>query len=186
MSAGLIYIFFPLVAEKGDFLALDLGGTNFRVFHVQLKEGEKEVNRMVSQDCKIPQEIMLGPEEQVRNLSTPKLATYQEKVSAKSLKRSRISDMDTCWCIFEMSLLITPEGQFICFLTSYSCSSTLQPSWGNSSTLRACWDKIFLWALPSPFLAIRQRLARSLTHSCSNALFHDLSRHEFSAVDSES
>lgn len=54
------------VAEKGDFLALDLGGTNFRVLHVRVVEEEQKVLKMDSQICAIPKEMMLGPGEEVR------------------------------------------------------------------------------------------------------------------------
>uniref|UniRef100_A0A667YJZ8 Phosphotransferase n=1 Tax=Myripristis murdjan TaxID=586833 RepID=A0A667YJZ8_9TELE len=50
----------PDGTEKGDFLALDLGGTNFRVLHVRILEDEQRVVKMDSQICAIPQEIMLG------------------------------------------------------------------------------------------------------------------------------
>uniref|UniRef100_A0A3Q3FWD0 Phosphotransferase n=1 Tax=Kryptolebias marmoratus TaxID=37003 RepID=A0A3Q3FWD0_KRYMA len=53
----------PDGTEKGDFLALDLGGTNFRVLHVQVKE--QKVVKMDSQSCAIPQEIMVGPGKQL-------------------------------------------------------------------------------------------------------------------------
>ncbi|XP_013859515.1 hexokinase-2 [Austrofundulus limnaeus] len=48
----------PDGTEKGDFLALDLGGTNFRVLRVQVME--HAVKKMDSQICPIPQEIMVG------------------------------------------------------------------------------------------------------------------------------
>lgn len=51
--------------EKGDFLALDLGGTNFRVLHVRVLEEEQRVLKMDSQICAIPQDIMLGTGEKV-------------------------------------------------------------------------------------------------------------------------
>lgn len=54
-----------LLAEKGDFLALDLGGTNFRVLHVRVVEEEQKVLKMDSQICTIPKEMMLGPGEKV-------------------------------------------------------------------------------------------------------------------------
>ncbi|XP_058478065.1 hexokinase-2-like isoform X2 [Solea solea] len=54
----------PDGTEKGDFLALDLGGTNFRVLHVRVCEDEQQVLKMDSQICSIPQEMMLGPGEQ--------------------------------------------------------------------------------------------------------------------------
>ncbi|XP_054481413.1 hexokinase-4-like [Anoplopoma fimbria] len=55
----------PDGTEKGDFLALDLGGTNFRVLHVRVVEEEQKVLKMDSQICAIPKEMMLGPGEQL-------------------------------------------------------------------------------------------------------------------------
>ncbi|TDH05248.1 hypothetical protein EPR50_G00141590 [Perca flavescens] len=55
----------PDGTEKGDFLALDLGGTNFRVLHVRVVEEEQKVLKMDSQICAIPKEIMLGTGEQL-------------------------------------------------------------------------------------------------------------------------
>ncbi|MEQ2228891.1 hypothetical protein ILYODFUR_013316 [Ilyodon furcidens] len=55
----------PDGTEKGDFLALDLGGTNFRVLHVRVMEEEQKVLKMDSQICAIPREIMLGTGEQL-------------------------------------------------------------------------------------------------------------------------
>ncbi|XP_041865244.1 hexokinase-2-like isoform X1 [Melanotaenia boesemani] len=52
----------PDGTEKGDFLALDLGGTNFRVLHVRVVEEEQKVLKM---DYTIPQKIMVGPGEQL-------------------------------------------------------------------------------------------------------------------------
>lgn len=54
-----------LPAEKGDFLALDLGGTNFRVLHVRVVEEEQKVVKMDSEICAIPLEMMQGPGEKV-------------------------------------------------------------------------------------------------------------------------
>lgn len=45
--------------ERGKFLALDLGGTNFRVLLIHLKEAN--VFHMQSRIYAIPQHIMLGP-----------------------------------------------------------------------------------------------------------------------------
>uniref|UniRef100_A0A673BQE2 Phosphotransferase n=2 Tax=Sphaeramia orbicularis TaxID=375764 RepID=A0A673BQE2_9TELE len=53
----------PDGTEKGDFLALDLGGTNFRVLHIRVNEDEQRV--MKSQNCAIPQEMMVGTGEQL-------------------------------------------------------------------------------------------------------------------------
>lgn len=48
--------------ERGKFLALDLGGTNFRVLLIELGENHFE---MKSKIFAIPQHIMLGSGEQV-------------------------------------------------------------------------------------------------------------------------
>lgn len=62
VSAGLI--FYTLLAEKGDFLALDLGGSNLRVYYVRVMEDEKKVLEMKSQ---LPPEIKLGPGKEVKS-----------------------------------------------------------------------------------------------------------------------
>lgn len=55
----------PDGTEKGDFLALDLGGTNFRVLHVRVMEEEQKVLKIDSQICAIPKEMMMGTGEQL-------------------------------------------------------------------------------------------------------------------------
>ncbi|KAM6984070.1 hexokinase-4-like [Tautogolabrus adspersus] len=55
----------PDGTEKGDFLALDLGGTNFRVLHVRVVEDLQKVLKMDSQICAIPKEMMLGTGQQL-------------------------------------------------------------------------------------------------------------------------
>lgn len=52
-----------LFLERGKFLALDLGGTNFRVLIINLK-GENDVE-MESKIYAVPQDIMTGPGEQL-------------------------------------------------------------------------------------------------------------------------
>lgn len=54
----------PDGSEEGDFLALDLGGTNFRVLLINLKGQEV---KMESKIYLIPQHIMLGTGVQVRH-----------------------------------------------------------------------------------------------------------------------
>ncbi|CAL8401064.1 unnamed protein product [Boreogadus saida] len=55
----------PDGTERGDFLALDLGGTNFRVLHVSVGHEEQRVVTMDSQICEVPQDIMLGTGEKL-------------------------------------------------------------------------------------------------------------------------
>ena len=52
-------------AEKGKFLALDLGGTNFRVLLVKIRSGRRSV-RMYHKIFAIPLEIMQGTGEEVK------------------------------------------------------------------------------------------------------------------------
>lgn len=51
--------------EKGKFLALDLGGTNFRVLLVKIRSGRRSV-RMYNKIFAIPLEIMQGTGEEVK------------------------------------------------------------------------------------------------------------------------
>jgi len=52
-----------LSAERGSFLALDLGGTNFRVLLITV--GDNEEAEMQSTIYVISQELMTGPGDQV-------------------------------------------------------------------------------------------------------------------------
>lgn len=69
---------FPFL-ERGKFLALDLGGTNFRVLIIHLK-GENEF-QMQSKIYAIPQNIMLGSGQQLFDHIAECLANFM-KVSA--------------------------------------------------------------------------------------------------------
>lgn len=59
------FYFFLVFLERGRFLALDLGGTNFRVLLITLGENHFD---MKSKIYAIPQEIMTGPGVQVSRL----------------------------------------------------------------------------------------------------------------------
>ncbi|MEQ2192489.1 hypothetical protein XENOCAPTIV_012439, partial [Xenoophorus captivus] len=54
----------PDRTEKGDFLALDLGGTNLRVFRVRLTEEEQKKPKLDSEQWPISKEIKEGTGEQ--------------------------------------------------------------------------------------------------------------------------
>uniref|UniRef100_A0A8D2J5G8 Hexokinase-2 n=1 Tax=Varanus komodoensis TaxID=61221 RepID=A0A8D2J5G8_VARKO len=58
----------PDGTEKGDFLALDLGGTNFRVLLVRIRSGLRRSVEMHNKIYSIPQEIMQGTGDEVREL----------------------------------------------------------------------------------------------------------------------
>uniref|UniRef100_A0A3Q3BZE3 Phosphotransferase n=1 Tax=Haplochromis burtoni TaxID=8153 RepID=A0A3Q3BZE3_HAPBU len=69
----------PDGTEKGDFLALDLGGTNFRVLHVRVEEEAQKV-----QICAIPQEMMLGTGEQLFDHIATCLGDFLESHNLKA------------------------------------------------------------------------------------------------------
>lgn len=53
--------------EHGDFLALDLGGTNFRVLLVKIRSGNRRTVEMHNKIYAIPLEVMQGTGEEVRH-----------------------------------------------------------------------------------------------------------------------
>ncbi|XP_028844791.1 hexokinase-1 isoform X2 [Denticeps clupeoides] len=55
----------PDGTENGDFLALDLGGTNFRVLLVKIRSGKRRSVEMHNKIYAIPQEIMQGTGEEL-------------------------------------------------------------------------------------------------------------------------
>ncbi|XP_072302101.1 hexokinase-2-like [Eucyclogobius newberryi] len=73
----------PDGTEEGDFLALDLGGTNFRVFHVRVQQDERNVLKMDSEICAIPREIMTGTGEQLFDHIAACLGTFLESQGLK-------------------------------------------------------------------------------------------------------
>lgn len=62
-------LFWPL--EKGDFLALDLGGTNFRVLLVRVRNGMRRGVEMHNKIYSIPLEVMQGTGEEVSPHNAP-------------------------------------------------------------------------------------------------------------------
>ncbi len=54
--------------ENGDFLALDLGGTNFRVLLVKIRSGKRRTVEMHNKIYAIPLEVMQGTGEEVRSI----------------------------------------------------------------------------------------------------------------------
>lgn len=70
----------PVAAEVGDFLSLDLGGTNFRVMLVKVGEGEagqwsvKTKHQMYS----IPEDAMTGTAEMVSSSEPPRVSALSQ------------------------------------------------------------------------------------------------------------
>lgn len=57
-----IYIndFVYSLTEKGDFIALDLGGSNFRILRVKVSHEKKQTVQMESQIYETPEDIIHG------------------------------------------------------------------------------------------------------------------------------
>lgn len=62
-------LIFPLSTEHGEFLALDLGGTNFRVLWVKVTDNGLQKVEMENQIYAIPEDIMRGSGTQVEPFS---------------------------------------------------------------------------------------------------------------------
>lgn len=60
---------FCLFKEQGEFLALDLGGSNFRVLLVKVKGNGEQKVEMENQIYDIPEHIMRGTGTEVRNIT---------------------------------------------------------------------------------------------------------------------
>lgn len=61
----------PAPTEDGDFLALDLGGTNFRVLRVKVSDNGLRKVEMENQIYAIPEELMRGSGGQVGTWAAP-------------------------------------------------------------------------------------------------------------------
>ena len=60
-----LIVAFPLSIEHGEFLALDLGGTNFRVLRVRVTDNGLQKVEMENQIYAIPEDLMRGSGTQV-------------------------------------------------------------------------------------------------------------------------
>lgn len=54
--------------ENGDFLALDLGGTNFRVLLVKIRSGKRRTVEMHNKIYAIPTDVMQGTGDEVSQM----------------------------------------------------------------------------------------------------------------------
>lgn len=98
---------FCVFPEKGKYLALDLGGTNFRALLVNFKKGLQHNVRLYHKIYTIPQEIMQGTGEEVgiffffflphlyRMIQTERLA-----VVGRQTKLNKLRSVHACLNIF--------------------------------------------------------------------------------------
>ncbi|XP_072565066.1 hexokinase-2 isoform X1 [Paramormyrops kingsleyae] len=76
----------PDGTEKGDFLALDLGGTNFRVLLVKVSDNGRQKVEMENQIYAIPEHLMRGSGTQLFDHIAECLANFMEKLGIKDRK----------------------------------------------------------------------------------------------------
>lgn len=62
---SLMFDGFLILTEKGDFIALDLGGSNFRILRVKVTHDKKQPVQMESQVYETPDDIIHGSGTQV-------------------------------------------------------------------------------------------------------------------------
>ncbi|XP_038603089.1 hexokinase-2 [Tachyglossus aculeatus] len=76
----------PDGTEDGDFLALDLGGTNFRVLRVRVTDNGLQKVDMENQIYAIPEDLMRGSGTQLFDHIAECLANFMEKLQIKNKK----------------------------------------------------------------------------------------------------
>ncbi|KAM9516487.1 hexokinase-2 isoform 1-T1 [Guaruba guarouba] len=76
----------PDGTEDGDFLALDLGGTNFRVLRVKVSDNGLQKVEMENQIYAIPEELMRGSGVQLFDHIAECLANFMDKLNIKDKK----------------------------------------------------------------------------------------------------
>uniref|UniRef100_A0A8C7DAY0 Hexokinase-2 n=1 Tax=Oncorhynchus kisutch TaxID=8019 RepID=A0A8C7DAY0_ONCKI len=81
-----VCVFSLTLPEKGDFLALDLGGTNFRVLLVKVSDNGKQKVEMENQIYAITEELMRGSGEELFDHIAECLANFLEKLGIKNQK----------------------------------------------------------------------------------------------------
>uniref|UniRef100_A0A4W3I0P0 Hexokinase-2 n=1 Tax=Callorhinchus milii TaxID=7868 RepID=A0A4W3I0P0_CALMI len=74
------------LAESGDFLALDLGGTNFRVLRVKVSDNSRQRVEMENQIFSIPEDLMRGSGSQLFDHIADCLGSFMEKLGIKDQK----------------------------------------------------------------------------------------------------
>lgn len=77
------YFIFSNLTEKGDFLALDLGGSNFRILRVKVTQDKKQPVQMESLVYETPEDIIHGSGTQVNNTTK-----HHQKTNQNTLKNT--------------------------------------------------------------------------------------------------
>uniref|UniRef100_A0A8C7G6G0 hexokinase n=1 Tax=Oncorhynchus kisutch TaxID=8019 RepID=A0A8C7G6G0_ONCKI len=80
------YLIFSNLTEKGDFLALDLGGSNFRILRVKVTQDKKQPVQMESLVYETPEDIIHGSGTQLFDHVAECLGDFMEKQKIKDKK----------------------------------------------------------------------------------------------------
>uniref|UniRef100_A0A3B4E5T8 Hexokinase-2 n=1 Tax=Pygocentrus nattereri TaxID=42514 RepID=A0A3B4E5T8_PYGNA len=76
----------PDGSEKGDFIALDLGGSNFRILRVKVSHEKKQTVQMESQNYETPEDIIHGSGSRLFDHVAECLGDFMEKQNIKDKK----------------------------------------------------------------------------------------------------
>uniref|UniRef100_A0A3Q4BKQ7 hexokinase n=1 Tax=Mola mola TaxID=94237 RepID=A0A3Q4BKQ7_MOLML len=76
----------PDGSEKGDFIALDLGGSNFRILHVRVSHEKKQTVQMESEVYDTPEDIIHGSGTRLFDHVADCLGNFMEKHNIKDKK----------------------------------------------------------------------------------------------------
>lgn len=79
-----LYLLYLWLTENGDFLALDLGGTNFRVLLVKIRSGKRRTVEMHNKIYAIPIEVMQGTGEEVSSLTYLYLCLHLDNMTMRN------------------------------------------------------------------------------------------------------
>lgn len=136
-----------LISEVGDFLALDLGGTNFRVMLVKVGEDEERGWKVETKHhmYSIPEDTMTGTAEMVRNQKC--FSVHYNMNVGKSL--------------ISQTFEICTHFVFL----SLSCLTTLPPAYLTSWTSTVSNTRSFHWVLPFHFQSVMRIWTRSVPAS---------------------
>uniref|UniRef100_A0AAY4D7R8 hexokinase n=1 Tax=Denticeps clupeoides TaxID=299321 RepID=A0AAY4D7R8_9TELE len=81
-----IYVLYILLTEKGDFIALDLGGSSFRILRVKVSHEKKQTVQMESQVYETPEDIIHGSGTQLFDHVADCLGDFMDKQKIKDKK----------------------------------------------------------------------------------------------------
>lgn len=130
-------ICFVLSTESGDYLALDLGGTNFRVILLRIKAGAVDSEEV--QYYQVPENVRLGPgselfdflaecihsfmdNRQLKGKNLPLGIIFNLKINNTELVHLTFPNLDTIFTGFTFSFPMTQKGLDVGILVSWTKS----------------------------------------------------------------